>query len=109
MAEAELKFHFIKSADCKEVLVDGAFGGIAPRGRISMAVYTERLPIPQETVHSVTAEELGPEIQEKRVSRENLVRLVESVLHLDIEVAKVVHQWLGQKIMELESLAKAKK
>jgi hypothetical protein len=110
MAESQLKFHFIKTADCKEVLVDGAFGGITPRGRISMAVYTERLPIPQETVHSLTADvELGPEIQERRVTRENFVRLVESVLHFDIGAAKVIHDWLGQKISELEALGEVKK
>ncbi|HUF57634.1 MAG TPA: hypothetical protein VMM55_13855 [Thermohalobaculum sp.] len=54
----ELSFHYIKSPNCSEVVVHGAFGGInRATGQLHMAIFAERPPIPQ--VINVTADEEG--------------------------------------------------
>lgn len=105
----EVNFHFLKNPDCSEIIVDGAFGGLTPNGRISMAVYTERLPVPKIVVHEVKNGLLGPELIDKRQGLENYVRIIEAVLHMELSTAKTVHEWLGGRIQELEASNVAKK
>lgn len=42
-----VKFHFIKSSHFRVIHVDGAIGGLTPRGLIHAALYSERGAIPQ--------------------------------------------------------------
>jgi hypothetical protein len=103
-----ISFEFIKSAFFRVVHVDGAMGGLTPQGKISIAAYSERLPIPQKTVHSVKPDgSLGPELQEERVTRPSVVRELEVDLIMDLPTAQMLHAWLGQRIeqaMELFSV-----
>ena len=43
----EVTFHFIKSQTYATYHVDGAYGGLTPRGLVSVALYNERFPIPK--------------------------------------------------------------
>ena len=49
----QMRFFYLKNPAFRVVHVDGAVGGVTPRGRIPMAVYSERPAIPQSSVHSV--------------------------------------------------------
>jgi hypothetical protein len=94
-----ISFEFIKGTYFRVIHVDGAWGGLTPQGKMSIAVYSERLPIPQKTVQSLLPDgSLGPELTEERVSRQGIIRELEADLIMDISTARILHAWLGEKI-----------
>lgn len=95
-----VRFDYIKSNFFRVVHIDGAFGGISPRGdHILMTVWNERGPIPKQTVHEISdSGVVGQEIMEDRITREAIVREVETQLVMDISVAEQVVAWLNVKI-----------
>jgi len=80
--------------------VDGALGAPAPSGRtIAMSVYSERSAIPQEVVYKLNPDRtLGDEIEGKRDGKEGIVRSVQATLHMDIDQAKGIRDWLDSQI-----------
>lgn len=100
----EIKFNFVKSAQYTEVPVHGAIGGVSPRGdTIYMAVYAERGPLPNIVVHSLDDEgHLGDELREKRLTKDGIVRTVHFGMHLSIDHASTLRDWLTRKIEERE-------
>jgi hypothetical protein len=71
----ELVFDYIKSNLFRVIPIDGAFGGLSPNGReIRMALFNERRPIPQKTIHPLTADgTLLPEERGTSNKSDNLV------------------------------------
>jgi len=104
MTKQEVQFHFIKSPDYKEVLVDGAFGGISAVGRIVAAVYSERPFIPKSVVYEIDGNVLGKELPEMRESKDGLIRSIGAILYFDRASAVAMRDWLTQKIEELDAL-----
>ncbi|MCI0598508.1 MAG: hypothetical protein L0Y60_03145 [Beijerinckiaceae bacterium] len=103
METKEVKFHFIKAPDYKEFSPNGMFGGHCPNGDICVALYSERLPIPEEIVYAIDGNILGQEIKEKRVGKVDYVRIVQAVIQLDLSVAKSFVEWLQERINESEN------
>ena len=92
---AAISFHYIKSNLFRVIRVDGAVGGVNPKGIIQAALYSERLPNPQKTVQRLSPEGvLGEELVEHRVTRDGMVREVEIELLMDIATAKTFADWL---------------
>jgi hypothetical protein len=102
MKNTEVKFHFIKATDCKEFSPNGMFGGLCPNGKISVALYSERPPIPKEIVHTIEGLKLGPELTDKRIGKTDYVRVVQSVIQIDVSVAKSFVEWLQERIKDAE-------
>jgi hypothetical protein len=97
--KADAKFYFIKSQNYLEIPVHGAFGGINPAtGQSFMAVYSERSPIPQEVFYEPAPDGTLRELTGRRVGREGPVRIVQAVLHFDINTALALRNWLDDKI-----------
>lgn len=101
--KGKLNFHYIKSNAYRLVAIDGAYGGITPKGKIFAAVYTERVPIPQTVSYEVIGDNLGEEIVEERTGKRGLVREVEIGMMLDLPTAQAFHVWLGEKIESLQA------
>lgn len=102
-APKEITFHFIKASGFRVIHVDGVHGGVTPRGQIQMAVFSERNPIPQKTVHPVSKDGLGAEDRDKRVQREGVVREVEAELVMSLEAAASVAKWLSDNVERLKN------
>lgn len=101
--KSKIRFDYLKVDHFRNIHVDGAIGGIAPRGFINMAVYTERLAIPQQTVQPMLQNgNLGTEIGKERVSRNSIIRDLEANLVMDADSAKSIVDWLNKKIKLLE-------
>jgi hypothetical protein len=95
----EGRFDFIKSADCREVVIDGVYGGPAPRGRINAVLYVERNHIPASVTHEIGEDgNVGEEIVSKRELKDGTVRVIETILMMDIKAAKALHKFLGDQI-----------
>ncbi len=112
MAETEekspenLKFDFIKSEQFRVIHADGVLGGVTPRLKIFMSIWSERPPIPQRVVHSINADgTMGAEIADQRVIRDSdVVREVEAGVVMDIGLARAVVLWLQDKIKTAEEI-----
>lgn len=94
-----IKFDYIKGNYFRVVHVDGAVGGISPRGDINMGIWNERWPIPKQTTFELAeGGKVQKEIVEERISRDALIREVEVELVMSVEVAKTLCKWLNEKI-----------
>ena len=100
----EVSFHYIKSNLFRVVHVDGAIGGASPRGLIQINFYSERQPIPKQTVHALVDDKLGEEIRERRISRDGIVREIEVGAMLDLNGAMSLYVWLEEHIKILQSV-----
>jgi hypothetical protein len=99
----DVVFHYIKGPDFRTIHVDGALGGITPKGFLHIAFYAERAAIPQQTTHRLTHEgQLGDEILEKRICKEGLVRQMETDLIMNEETTISLRDWLNTKIEEFD-------
>jgi hypothetical protein len=73
-----------------------------------MAIYSERMPIPNEMDLTMVPIEGQPGvfhgIEGASRGKDGLIRTVHSALHFDLEMAKSVRDWLNEKIDVLEKL-----
>lgn len=103
-----VKFHYIKGNDFRVIHVDGALGGPTPQGLIHIAVFSERFPIPLQSVHQREDDHFSREPSEI-VARDGIVREVEADLMVSANVAKRLVDWLVEAIEKVEELKKQKK
>lgn len=57
-----ITYKYERYDDYKIIYANGAVGGVTPRGEILFDLFIEFVGAPDETVHSVTPDGLGPEI-----------------------------------------------
>jgi len=108
--EPTIKFKYVFTYDYNPVYVNGAHGGISPRGEIVANFYLERPPLPNELVHAIKPDgTIGSEVidVEPKDLNSSLVRYVSSGVILNYQNARDLHIWLGDKIAELERLMQA--
>jgi hypothetical protein len=102
--QKNIQFHNKLSSNFREIHVDGAYGGITPRGYINLNFYAERFPIPKSTIYNIQENKLAEKIGEE--SKEGVMREYEFGVYLDFDTATDIYNFLGQKIKELESKRK---
>lgn len=98
----KIQFDFIKSSLFRTARVDGIWGSINGYYDLILNFYSERPPIPQRVVHSFSERGVGDELPAERVIREAIVREVEISLSMNVHVAKLVRDWLDQRIKYIE-------
>lgn len=104
---ADVKFKYKFPEDYNPVYINGAQGGISPRGEIIINFYLERSPIPYE--ESIVFDEGGvsvgrPVVTSPEDFSTNIIRYVSSGVVMSLEGARGVHEWLGRHIEHLEQL-----
>lgn len=91
---------YVKTSDFRVHHVDGVYGGILQNGQIHMALFSERASLPERRVHEINPDgRLGP-IVEKVDSP--LVFELSADVHMTLDTAKRIQDWLSNKIRELE-------
>jgi hypothetical protein len=106
----EMNFKYIFTYDYSPVYVNGAHGGISPRGELVMNFYLERQPLPNSIAHEITpAGTIGPEtaVEPEDLGR-SLVRQVTNGVVVNYQTARELHYWLGEKLKEMEAMEQAK-
>lgn len=98
--QGEIAFDYIKSGDFRVIWVDGAIGSPTPTGNIHFAVYAERPAFPRREVHALNPDtgELGPQIAEKRIGRNAVVREMACDLVMSPAAAKNLVKFLIEQI-----------
>ena len=106
----ELKFKYVFSYNYNPVYVNGAHGGVSPRGELVVNFYLERTPLPNAITHEINPNgTIGNVVAEEPEDLKNsVVRVVENGVVLNYESARNIHLWLGERLKEMESIEQAK-
>lgn len=106
----EITFKYIFPYDYNPLYINGAHGGVSPRGEIVANFFVERPPLPLAVSHEITPEgAIGPETTvEPSDLKASMVRYVSTGIILNYQSARELHQWLGEKIRELEFVSQAR-
>jgi len=106
----EITFKYIFNKDYNPLYVNGAHGGISPRGEIVMNFYLERPALPYSITHEINGNgTIGAEIAaEPEDFKNSLVRHVENGVVMNYQSARDLHNWLGERLREIETLEQAK-
>lgn len=102
-----LSFKYIFTYDYNPVYINGAHGGVSPRGEIIANFYLERPPLPNEITHAINPDgSIGTDVIETDPANLNsiIVRYVSSGVVLNYQNARALHSWLGDKIEDLERM-----
>lgn len=86
----------------REIHVDGAFGGITPRGLVNLSFYAERTPIPKSSEFSIVDGKIGELITNSDDSKSGILREFEFGIYTDINVAKSLIKLITDKVKDFE-------
>ena len=106
----EVNFKYIFNYAYNPVYVNGAHGGISPRGELVMNFYLERPPLPNEITHEINPNgTIGEVVSEDPEDLKNsMVRFIDNGVILNYESARNIHFWIGERLKELEAIERAK-
>lgn len=105
--EEKVKCKYIFKDNYNPKYVNGAFGGLSPRGEIIINFYFERNAIPNSQTYTIKENSIAEEIVEEREPKDHFnskVRVIENGIVLDYKNAKEIHRWLGEQIEVIENL-----
>ena len=97
-----IHFDFIRSPFFRVVHSNGAWGGITPKGELSVTFYSERGALPRRITHELTSDGLGQEIDRDHaiaVERECEVEIL-----MNLQEAVNLHEWIGGHLKALQEL-----
>jgi len=106
----EITFKYIFTYDYNPEYVNGAHGGVSPRGELIMNFYLERAPLPNAVSNEINQNgTVGAETEVEPANLyTSLVRYVSTGVVLSPQTARELHAWLGEKVRELDALEKAR-
>lgn len=106
----EISFKYVFNYNYNPAYVNGAHGGISPRGELVVHFYLERPALPSSITHEVTPH--GAIGRESAVLPEDLaatmVRFIDTGVVMNYENARSFHSWLGEQLKGLEEMQKAR-
>ncbi|HIJ81389.1 MAG TPA: hypothetical protein HPP76_06760 [Desulfuromonadales bacterium] len=106
----ELTFKYIFNYGYNPSYVNGAQGGFSPRGEMVINFYLERQPLPDAITHEITPEgAIGRETEvDPKDLASSMVRYIDTGVVMSYDNARAFHAWMGDKLLEVEELAKAR-
>lgn len=107
MSKSKIKCKYKFAKDYNPEYVNGAHGGITPKGEISINFFLERHAIPYSQTYEVNANgnlagEIKEEVEPSDLST-SFIRYIKTGVILEYSSAKAIHQWLGEHIKKLET------
>jgi hypothetical protein len=108
MLENNLKIKYIYSKEYNPKYANGAYGGISPKGEITINFYFERLGLPVSQTFDISQEKKhGKEISfEPEDLQKSMIRFVDTGVILNLDTAKEIISWLSEKVELLEKVEK---
>lgn len=85
------------SSGFRELHVDGAYGGVTPRGLFNMNFFAERMAIPKATDFEIENNQLR-KIADSEDSKNGIIREFEMGVYMTIHTARDIHKWLGEAL-----------
>lgn len=105
-----VEYHLIKGNHFRVIHVDGAIGGITPRGLCHMAIYNERPAIPKLRIQDILSDtELSDERTAKVLGEPNIgiTREVELDMIMDERTVRQLHEWFTRRVGEYDAAREA--
>lgn len=104
-----ISIKYIFDPNYNPVYINGAYGGISPKGEIIANFFLERMALPYEIFHKINSngalgEAVGCDPDDLERS---LVRYVESGIVLNKKAAQDVISWLSAMVEQLEKAEQA--
>jgi hypothetical protein len=108
----KLQFHYIKGSTYHESACHGAIGGPTPHGKIWMALFSERYPLPRMVEYELPQpmeDESSIPFNERESAisfvdtRKGVIRHVEFGAYLDVEAAERLRDWLNDCICQMRT------
>jgi hypothetical protein len=91
----------------KSYHVDGAYGGITPRGLIALSFFTERFPIPKSQDYEIVdGGRVGSKISDSEDSLIGIIRQYEVSVYMDVNVCRELINLLTSKLSEYDAIVK---
>ena len=106
----EITFKYVFNYNYNPTYVNGAQGGVSPRGEIVIHYYLERPPLPNSITHEITPQgAIGRETAvEPEDMQQSIVRFIDTGVVMNYENARMFHSWLGEKLKEAETMQEAR-
>jgi hypothetical protein len=106
----EIRFTYIIGEGYRPEFVNGAHGGVSPRGEMVINFYHERPPLPDTITHELSPDgTIGREVQPDPATATNTMeRSVAVGIIMSYDNARNFHLWLGERLREMEALEKAR-
>ncbi len=96
-----IRYRYTRHPDYHTTYANGAIGGTTPRGDIKFDLFIEFVDLPEESVHSITPDGIGPEIERKPanppMNRQSQVGVI-----MNPNQAKSLAYWLLSQTKGLE-------
>ena len=97
--------NYLKSPNFREVSSDGIVGGPTPNGKVWVAFFTERYPLPRIVRHALVETDVAGQFRlddsipaQPIDGRAGIVRNVEFGVYLSVQGAKDLRDWLNKQI-----------
>lgn len=97
----KVSFRFKISPNYAVYAIDGALGGLTPKGEITMNVFHERHAIPKKTVHEINPDGSLGKIIEKE-EKKSIIRDIPFGLSMSPNTARSIARWLNDRADEFE-------
>lgn len=98
--EREIGFRFERDPDYRVITVNGAWGGLTPRGELMFDLFLEHLELPEEIHYMATPDGLGPE--SRRIPEPPLfVREVMVGVVMTPDNAESLARWILEKVSSI--------
>jgi hypothetical protein len=101
----QIAYKYEKHPDYRVIFANGAVGGATPRGDIKFDLFIEYLEVPETTVHSITPDGIGPEI-ERTPKAPPFTRQSQAGVIMNPGQAKSLAYWLMGQVENLEKKRK---
>lgn len=99
-AKSHIRYNFIRSANYRDIHIDGIWGGVHPGGYIQMAVFKDKSHLPDVVEYEMREDgRLGNETS--RDLPNGITREVEVDIAMNLNVAILMRDWLSERIGEL--------
>jgi hypothetical protein len=102
----QITIHNKFASGYRQIHVDGAFGGITPRGLINLSFFAERVPIPKSSDFKIENNAIGALIENSADSKNGVLREYEFGVYMNPEVAKSIITMLSTQLELFENFVK---
>jgi len=102
-----IKFKYKFRDDYNPVYVNGAYGGITPKGEIIANFFLERHAIPKKETLNIEEDNDTKRVEfEPGDLHDSLVRYVETGIVMNVDTAREIITWLQDKLQMIDDLNK---
>lgn len=98
-----IKVRYTKSPHFHSGFITGVYGGLAPNGLLNMNFFTDKIEPPASFMIEANDEGLG---KPEGPTQTTFIRELVVGIEVDVSSAKVINNWLSQKIREAETMQK---